>query len=336
MITKLARWFLPSLLAVLAIFAFISPVLASLNPPDTISINGIWVYRNCKETGDQLYIVDYTINYTTLPLETAAEAYMCRLLQSSTTLGYASPYPYHDKGYSRGVVAIYFSASAAPAWQGNFTMELLGSPFCDWNGTLPSYTVVSSNFSLWQDSEQTVQKVAVAGRVIYLATLLQTEWGVTMTSLSDTGQTVLTPYAASYFVNVIPYLGDIAPSVFPGGQSPGTSTTEPNIPPDTSGQDYATWLESIIAGTPFDLTDLAADFGVSRGALTSILYYGVVVLILVVVARGLGTYKLMMFLALPFVIVGAFIGVPLIVTILVGLANLALIGWALFYKGSTA
>ncbi len=334
---KLRRWLLPPFVAVLAIFTMLTPVLASINPPDSISINSVWVYRNCKETGDQLYIVDYTIDYTVTPNETAAEAYMCRLLQSNTTLAYASPYPYHDKGYGRGVVALYFSASAAPAWQSNFTsIELLGSPFCDWNGTLPSYTVVSSSFSLWQDAEPTVQKVAIAGKIIYLATILETEWTEDMTSTSDNGQIVLTPYAASYFVNVIPYLGDIAPSVFPGGQSPGTSVTEPDTLPDTSGQDYATWLASIIAGTPFDLTDLAADFGVSRGALTAILYYGVVVLILVVVCRGLGTYKPMMFFALPFVIMGAFLGVPLIATILVGMANLFLIGWALFYKGSTA
>jgi hypothetical protein len=333
---KLTRWFLPSLLGLLLSLVLVSPVLAAINPPDSISINGVWVYRGCKETGDQLYIVDYTIDYTTLPDETSAEAYMCRLLQSNTTLGYASPYPYHDKGYGRGVVAIYFSAAAAPAWQGNFTMELLGSPFCDWNGTLPSYTVVSSNFSLWQDAEPTVQKVAIAGKIIYLATILQGEWGENMTSLSQTGQTVLTPYAAAYFVNVIPYLGDIAPSVFPGGQSPGTSVTEPEIPGDTSGQDYATWLESIIGGTPFDLSGLAANIGVSRGALTAVLYYGVVVFILIVICRGLGTYKPMMWFALPFVAVGAFLGVPLIATILVGLANLTLIGFALFYKPSNA
>jgi len=331
------RWFPALLLGLLLSLVLVSPVLASINPPDSISINSVWVYRNCKETGDQLYIVDYTIDYTVTPNETAAEAYMCRLLQSNTTLAYASPYPYHDKGYGRGVVAIYFSASAAPAWQSNFTsIELLGSPFCDWNGTLPSYTVVSTNFSLWQDSEPTVQKVAIAGKIIYLATILETEWTEDMTSTSDNGQIVLTPYAASYFVNVIPYLGDIAPSVFPGGQSPGTSVTEPDILPDTSGQGYANWLASIITGTPFDLTNLAADFGVSRGALTAIFYYGIVVFVLIVIMRGLGTYKPMMFFALPFVILGAFLGVPLIVTILVGMANLFLIGWALFYKPSSA
>jgi len=43
-----------------------------------------------------------------------------------------------------------------------------------------------------------------------------------------------------------------------------------------------------------------------------------------------------MLLSIVPVIVGAFIGVPLIVTILMGFLALGMTAWGLFYKGSTA
>ena len=70
--------------------------------------------------------------------------------------------------------------------------------------------------------------------------------------------------------------------------------------------------------------------------MTAILYYGVVVAILIIIARRVGTYKPMMLLSIPFVFLGAFIGVPLIVTVLAGLVGLGVTGYVIFYKPSTA
>lgn len=324
------------MIAVFLIMAFTVPVLA-IGQPDSISLDSVYVYRNCRETGDQLYICEYTIEYSSLPDESVTEAYILRLMdEDDDELDHTYPYSYYNKGYGQGVAALYFDADDAPEWEGVLTMELIGNPFADWEGGLPEDTVNSVNFDLWQDNELGVTQTLVGGRVIDMALTLETAWSKDMVTVNDEGAQVLTSYAAGYFINVIPNLYEIAPDIFAGGQGGWTGTMEPEIPEEVERTDYADELENNIIGTPFDLTPMADQWGVSRGALTAILYYGCVVGILVLVARRVGSYKPMMLLSIPFVIVGAFIGVPLIATILAGLAGLGMTAYTLFYKPSSA
>ena len=334
---KITRWLLPTLFAVLLSLIWVTPVLA-VELPDELSINGVWVYRNCKEAGDQLYLVDYTIDYSVTgePDESATANYWCRLRDGDDDLAVTYPFAYNNDGYGRGVVALYFDAGDAPEWEGLFTMQLLGSPFQEWDGALPEDEMSSLDFDIWQDYEIGVTRVVVSGRILNLAETLETAWGEDMVTLTDGGEYILTNYAAAYFVNVVPYLYDIAPNIFAEGEGIWSGVLEPEIPPDTSGTDYADSLVADIIGTPLDVTPLADAFGVSRGSLTALLYYGVVALFLILVARGLGSTKPIMLLSIPAVVVGAFIGVPLIVTILIGLLAIGFIAYSIFYKPSNA
>jgi hypothetical protein len=334
---KITRW-LPALVAVIAVFAITAPVLAAIAQPDDLSIEGVWVYRNCREENDQLYLVlcdrDYSV--TGEPSQGADETYMVRLLDGDDTLDYTYPVAYHNDGYDMGVAALYFDASEAPDWEGVYTMELLGNPFQEFTGGVPSDTVTSPNFDIWQDSEMTTIQTMVEARIIWLANQLEDDWSEDMVSVSDTGEDVLTSYAAGYFVNVVPYFTDIAPNTYPADAYMPSETVEPDIPPDEAGTDYADALEDAIIGTPLDLTDLATDWGVSRGPLTAFIYYGVVAFGLIVLARRIGSYKPVMLLSVPCVIVGAFVGVPLEATILAGFISLGLVAYVIFYKPSTA
>ena len=324
------------MIAVLATFMFITPVLA-IEQPDDLSLEGVWVYRNCREEDDQLYLVLELIDYSVSgePSYGADETYMVRLRDGDDTLKYTYPVSYHNNGYDMGVVAIYFGpGDDAPDWEGLYTMQLLGNPFQDWPGGVPSDS--TSTFDLWQDNEIAITQSVVESRIIWLANELESDWGVDMVTQSDEGEDVLTSYAAAYFVNVVPYMWDIAPGVFSSSEYMPSETVQPDIPSETAGTDYADALENLILDTPLDLTPLADIFGVSRGGLTAFLYYGAVAAGMIIIARRLGTYKPVMLLSIVPVIVGAFIGVPFIVTALVALMALGMTGWALFYKGSTA
>ena len=334
MIRKTTRWFLPLLLALMGVFMFVTPCLA-ISPPDDIDILGVWAYRNCRETGDQLYLVEYEINDSPTPSETVTEAYMVRLMDGNTTLSYVYPFAYHNKGYDKGVAAIYFSSADPPDWDGPYIMELLGSPFSEWEGELPS--VLYFPFDLWQDNDKDITQVLVGSRIIWLAEELEADWGDNMVETSLTGKQVLTTYGAGYFTNVVPYLSDIAPKIFPeGSQSMPTTIVSPEIPPEQERTDYADSLVSGIIGTPLDLTPLANTLGVSRGALTAILYYAMVLVLLVVVTRRIGSYRPAMLFGGFLMIVGSFVGVPLIAAILGGLMGLGMIGFTIFYKPSSA
>ncbi len=321
------------MLACLLVAIFVSPILAIGNP-DEISVNAVYVYRNCRETGDQLYIVDYSLNYTVAPNETITEAYLCRLMEGAEELRATAPFAYYNNGYDDGVVAIYFDAAEAPAWQGSYNMTLIGNPLLDWPGDPPFDTV--GEFDVWQDNPMSVTKVIVAGRIIELAYALEASWGQDMVTTADTGKDVLTKYGAAYFINVIPYLFEIAPDIYAEGEGAASTVIRPEVPPDTSPTDYAEDLETNILGTPLDITPVADAFGVSRGGLTALLYYGVMAFALILIARSIGSYKPVMLFSIPLVVLGAFVGVPLIVTILAGLASLGLTSYVLFFKPSSA
>lgn len=330
------RYLIPSLIAALLTLLLVAPCLA-IGEPDSISIDDVYVYRNCRETGDQLYLVYYTIEYASLPDETVTEAYIVRLMDDEDDeIDHVYPYSYYNKGYGEGVAALYFDADDAPAWEGVCSMELIGNPFAEWEGDLPDVSVSSVDFTVWQDNELGITQVIVGGRIIDMAGDLEDDWGKDMVTLSDDGKQVLTTYAAGYFVNVVPNLYEISPDIFAVGQGGATEIYEPDIPPEVERTDYSDELVTNIIDTPFDLTDTADAFGVSRGALSALLYYGIVALAMILIARQIQTYKPMMLLSIPFVILGAFIGVPLIATILAGLVALGATAYIIFYKPSTA
>jgi len=326
---KLTRWSLPVLLAVLATFTLLAPVLAAIDDPDSMSINAVYAYQNCKEVGDQLYLIDYTIDYsiTGNPTEPITEAFLCRLMNGAVELRAVAPYAYYNDGYDRGVIAIYFNAADAPAWEGAYSMYLIGNPILAWGADPPSVHV--SSFNVWQDNPITVTQTVVSSRILYLADILELAWSVDMIEAAGGGH-ALTGYGEDYFTNVVPYVTDIAPYAFSG------QIIQPEIDPVDTSTDYADDLETGIIGTPFDLTDMADEFGVGRGPLTSLLYYGLVAFALIKITSKVQSQKPLMILAIPFVILGAFIGVPLIITIVIGFLAFGFIAYSLFYKGSTA
>ena len=75
---KLTRWLLP-IFAIGAVFLIATPVLA-IADPDSMSIDSVYVYRNCRETGDQLYLVTYNITYSSPPSESVTEATLRAIL----------------------------------------------------------------------------------------------------------------------------------------------------------------------------------------------------------------------------------------------------------------
>lgn len=307
-----------------------TPALAIDVPDVTMKIDSVWAYRNCKETGDQLYIVDYTIDYTVNPTQDIHDTFLLVLMNGTTQLGSVAPYSYYNDGYDRGAIALYFSAADAPAWNGSYTMKLVGNPGLTWVPSIPEVSVYS--FDLWQDNPISITKDLVSQRVLWLAAELEATWAGATANLVDTtaSGSVLTDYGELYFGNVIPDLRTVAPSAFAG------QVIQPDVTKRTYTQDYAGDLTTVIIGTPLDLTPTATAFGVSRGALTALLYYAVVILFLIIAARRIGSYKPVMLLSIPLIILGAFIGVPLVITVLVGFFCFILIGFALFYKPSSA
>lgn len=323
MIKKLTRWSLPVVFALSGIFAIVTPTFASIPQPTILEIQEIEAYENSREEGDQLYIVKYyiAINAT----YNADDLFIFRLLdENDDELAHVTPYPFNNYGYGLGVVAFYLDADEAPDWQDSLSVQVIGNPLVDWAGDPP--TTSSSLINWHTDTTGEIQQL-VSIEVMSLASELERSWNVEMTTTTQ-GVTILSDTGASYFLRVVPYLATVAPYVL------GQYTFEPDYPVDEKppSDDYATSLETAIEGTIFDLSGPARSMGISRGALTASIYYAFVIGLFVMLIVKKGLKKGMMLLLWPFVIAGAFIGVPLIVTILGGFACLVSTSW-LIYKG---
>jgi len=319
------------ILAIALILALAMPAFAIADPDLAFQINAVWVYRNLQEDLDQLYIVDYTIDYTANPTENVTEAFLIRLMDGGDQLGAAAPCAYYDEGYDRGVVVLYFTAAEASGfvWEDpNFSMILTGNPVLAWPGDPPTTTVAA--FDLWQDWAMSTAQVVLASRILWLADQLELAWSVDMIESTAAGSK-LTSYGEDYFTNAIGDLREMAPYAFSG------QVTQPEIEKKAFTEDYSNTLAATVTGTPLDLTPLADEFQLTREVVTTVLYYGaVVILFIVMMVKRIGSTKPLMVMAIPFVIGGAFFGVPLVITVLAGFVALAMIAYIFFYQKSSA
>lgn len=316
------------MISLFSIGLFSTSALAISNP-DTIDIHHVWVYQNCKETDDQLYIVNFTIDYASNPTERASEAFVLRLMNGTSELANALPYAYEDDGYAMGVVAFYFSASEAPTWEGSYKVELFGNPLLTWSGDVPYTSFVT--FDVWQDNDISVTQTLIASRVLWLAELLTIDWDASydLFDIYASGE-YLSSYGVEYFPKVIPYLSELAPGAFAG------KTLSPEVEDRDYDQSYSDELAGDIADTPLDMTSLGTAFGTDRGTITAFVYYLAVFIILGFITYKLQTHKPLMIMLVPCIVLGAFLGVPIIITLVIGFIALIALAYVLFYSGATA
>jgi len=322
---KLTRWFLPVLLALLGIFAIATPAFATEPQPTALEIQEISAYENTREDGDQLYLVQYYIAINST--YNANQLFIFRLFdEDDNELTHTTPYPYYNQGYGMGVVAFYLDADEAPDWASGVYVKLVGNPLISWNGTTPSTTMAIID---WNTGSQADMQEAVSGKILGLASELTVYWGTAMTTVVQ-GVTVLTDYGANYFLQVVPYLGTVAPYVV------GQYTFTPDYPIDEKppADNYADSLVDAISGTVFDISPTARSWGMDRGMLTALIWYSAAVGLVVALIMKKGLKKGAMLIIWPFVVAGAFFGVPLMVTIMAGFLMLISTVWV-FYKGAT-
>ena len=325
---------MPLMLAVGLVISLAIPVFA-IDDPDVLQINAIWVYRNCMEDEDQLYLIDYTLDYDPdsdpltddNPDENITEAFLVRLMNGAVELGSTAPYAFYDEGYDRGVIALYFSAADAPGWEGAYTMILVGNPTLAWGADPPETSV--GTFDLWQDWPISTTQEILSSRILWLADQLELAWAVDMIETTASGSK-LTEYGESYFVNVIPDLRTMAPLAFTG------QIIQPEVEKREFTEDYSDDLAASVVGTPLDLTPLANAFNLSREVVTTVLYYAGVVVFIALLVSKIKNYKPAILMTIPCVIGGAFLGVPLVITILAGFLSLIMVAYILFYQKSTA
>lgn len=328
---------IPPLIALLLaslVIVLLPYLVYAIGAPSTLQINSVYAYQHLLEDNDQLYLVEYTLDYGTNPDEPISEAYLGRLMQGSSELGNIAPYAYYDGGYDQGIFSVYFTAASVPAWSGNYTMRLEGNPTLSWLASdnvtaIPVPTTGVSSFDVWSTStSQATTEEELTARLLYIADQLELAWGVDLVETTATG-TKLTAYGESYFCNAVENLRAACPDMF------SASVSVPEFPEREHERTFLNYLENQWGGTWVEewAQGYAGWLGMQQLLFTSLAFMLFVVIMLVFAAQYTMSVKPLMLMAAVLMIYGARIGmlagiVPFAIAFLAALG----VGYFFFYR----
>jgi len=203
------------LLAVGLLLGMASPVLAIADPDSPPQVSAVYVYE--FSDGSVGVLIDYYLDYGTLPDETVTEAYLAVFVDTdgTTQLKSVAPYTFVDSGYGRGMVWIPFTSAEATAAGldsasiADYRIWLTGNPTVasGWTGDPPK-TITTIDQWVTTDVSATL-----TSRILYYADVLELAWSLDMVENTADGNK-LTSAGESYFTNVITGLRTLAPGCF--------------------------------------------------------------------------------------------------------------------------
>lgn len=205
-----------TLLAILALAFFPTPVAAAITDPDVMEVDEVCITHHLYEDDDMLLTFHYAISWTlpeNQPDEPASETFVFRLMDQGETqiLGHTIPYPYVYNGYGEGVGSMYWSAAAAPTWGASYILWLMENPGLDPNPKVVKRSVTSDNYCPLTTKEE--NQSYLRDYLIDMALDLELAWGVEPGSLIGDNN-YLTAAGETYFQGAIPGLRIFCPAIF--------------------------------------------------------------------------------------------------------------------------
>lgn len=318
-------------LLVLPFMLFMAIPAIAVEPPESIEISNVQVYRNLAETGDFLVVFHYDMpytsdNYSDTP---ASETIMLRLFDTDNTtllqggVPYVNPF-FESNGYGDGVGSFYFGADySPPTWEDACVVNIYGSPAFFDPAISQSYTLTESDYTTANTTAANQEELK--DYVLLECDKLASDYadtGVILKATSDAG-IVLSPYGELYFRGAIPGLQNLCPDLF------FIQSIVPEqmvvVPYDMSlGETYAARLESDDLGEGF--TNAGALIGVSGSVFAAILTFGIsFVLCLWTTRKGWGTEIGMLGSALIIIAMALLVG-DIVFTILMIISLVAAMG----------
>ncbi len=169
-----------SLLTIVLMFNQDNIVLA-IDDPDTLTIESIQIFRNYEETGDQVWVIEYKIEYETNPTEDPRAAFYVGIGDGVSIL-FNTPV----NSYGHSFASIYLDSNNALTWEGTYfihvsgvlgvfptlsigvNQQLLAVDSSDWDG---SATSEDTRTALGQHILSVVEAIEINTGVTYLTDL---------------------------------------------------------------------------------------------------------------------------------------------------------------------
>lgn len=297
------------------------PALA-IADPDDMEISNIEAYET--DDGDQLYIVEFSIDYASNPDENANKAFLIRLLDVSDEIVATAPYAFYNDGYSIGLVSFYFNSldPLLPTWESNqVKAQIIGNPSLSWSGDPPSST--KNKVDSWNDGVS-----LLPAYIRFVNQDLESAYSMDLMEMIN-GALRCNAYGEDYYETVIPNLRGLAPSLFT------TTTTSPVYNTDNHTLSGKTSLEARLTGTPFDQSNTATEIGITEMWITTMIWLIFSGIVIFAYGKYIGTVGITWVAAIALE-VGAFGGwLPTEVAIGLGILGGILVIYPLFFRGAS-
>ena len=258
-------------LAIVAVALLPAQTVFAIDDPDSLVVNTAWAYDGVLETGDLLLVVDYNVDYASLPTETIAEAFFARFLVGGSQVNSVEPVAFNDRGWGRGIFSFYFTAAEKTADSIEFE-----------NTNSESYEiVVQGKPSLFADPPKIIatgidwrantnSEASLRADVEALAEALENDsaWVANSVDLLTrlAGEVALATSGEDYFGRAIPNLAGMIPDMF------STSRQSVQFLERDHGNSTQEGLDGFWAGSPVDtfFDSAAGDLRIGKSVLTSL------------------------------------------------------------------
>jgi hypothetical protein len=302
------------------LFLFARDTFAISNP-DSISVTPIRTYRNVGVAGDFLVVANYTIQFATLPAETAFETFIAKFQDGNTVLATARPSSFISpfKGFNIGIIAFYFASE--PTSTSGFKVVLQGDP--SFFPTSQGNIAESSTFI-----DRPTGNVWLRIDTLANAKAFENIWGVDLIQAVQ-GTLILTGFGAEYFEDSIPRLREFSPQLFP------TSNVTPNTEKRTFDKSEQNNLLNFWQGTSIDESfQLGADFlGLPKTVFTTLLAFGMILIIIGFIFKRTGSVELALLITPVLIGVSSLVGlVPLQITMVLAMFSLLALVYLFAYR----
>lgn len=262
------------LVSLIAFFLIATPVFADTPDPDSTPTVEIDIYGNVLETGDMLVLAYANIPYAAAPSTDVTETFSWSFRDGANVFGSTTGFVYQGGGYGYNVYGIYLSAANVTAngivWGTPYDLRLAGSPALFADPPVYDFSIDAADYT---DNNADTVKSTLASRIIFIATDLDSKWGLsTTTSLvesTDTG-TALSIRGETVFRGAIIGIQAMALDAF------AVQITILDYTARTWSDNYIAQLENQYTGTWIETSREAgaALFGATYDLLTVIIMVG--------------------------------------------------------------
>jgi hypothetical protein len=268
----------------MALLAPYSPAYA-MAEPTSVTLSNIQEYNGLVVAGDALFIVPYEIPFASTPSVPIGNAFLFRMLNAAGTadIGAAIPFPYHELGYGSGIFSFYFTSGIVANTAYIFRVQ--ENPAYYPTPLYWDFVIGPANYSSATD-----QSAALKAELISWANIFSTEYTQALLTTTE-GTTTLSTYGETYFLNAVPGLSVMCPTLF------AVQIRTPSYTPKTWATTYADSLKTKFAGTFVEdfMTGFAGLTGASKDMSGNVLS---IILVVIMALASLVWFKATFYSAL--------------------------------------